>query len=199
MLIIGDVHALFSQYESIIYSESFLEGDKAKTLVIGDFGIGFNNPPINVMKMGNHRYFRGNHDNPTMCKEDPFCIKDGTLHEGIFCVGGAYSIDKYRRTEGIDWWHDEELTINEFNNIINDYENIKPDVVATHDCPANVKSYLIKKSFDAGDSRTQQALETMFTIHKPSIWFFGHWHMSFDKIIGGTRFICLNELETMRL
>ena len=47
-----------------------------------------------------------------------------------------------------------------------------------------------------GDSsRTRQALDAMFDIHKPDLWLFGHWHDSQDRNVMGTRFICLNELE----
>jgi hypothetical protein len=35
----------------------------------------------------------------------------------------------------------------------------------------------------------------MFSIHKPDLWIFGHWHCDADEVIDGTRFICLNELS----
>jgi hypothetical protein len=44
-------------------------------------------------------------------------------------------------------------------------------------------------------TRTSEALDTMFQIHKPKINFFGHWHFDADDMIDGTRFICLNELS----
>jgi hypothetical protein len=34
----------------------------------------------------------------------------------------------------------------------------------------------------------------MFIGHKPKLWIFGHWHVPFDEVIAGTRFICLPEL-----
>lgn len=37
----------------------------------------------------------------------------------------------------------------------------------------------------------------MFTAHKPKLWLFGHWHMPFDEVVSGTRFICLAELATI--
>jgi predicted phosphodiesterase len=43
---------------------------------------------------------------------------------------------------------------------------------------------------------TSSLAQQMYTIHKPDLWIFGHHHKSFDETIGGTRFICLNELES---
>jgi hypothetical protein len=39
----------------------------------------------------------------------------------------------------------------------------------------------------------------MWNFYKPETWIFGHWHLSFDKVISGTRFICLNELDAIDL
>ena len=44
-------------------------------------------------------------------------------------------------------------------------------------------------------SRTRQAFQAMFEAHQPDLWVFGHWHHSFDGVLDGTRFVCLNELE----
>lgn len=48
-------------------------------------------------------------------------------------------------------------------------------------------------------SRTSQVLEQMRVFHKPKIWVFGHYHMGFDKVYEGTRFVCLPELKVMEL
>jgi Icc-related predicted phosphoesterase len=42
-------------------------------------------------------------------------------------------------------------------------------------------------------------LHMMFQEHQPKLWVFGHHHQSKDVQINGTRFVCLNELETMTL
>ncbi len=44
-------------------------------------------------------------------------------------------------------------------------------------------------------SRTMQALNAMFELHRPDLWFFGHWHRSAGAVIDGTRFQCLGELR----
>ncbi len=49
-------------------------------------------------------------------------------------VGGAVSVDKYRRTEGIDWWPQETLTDEQV-----EYCCRGPvDVIVSHDCPMGV-------------------------------------------------------------
>lgn len=38
-----------------------------------------------------------------LMRGEVYCIKGST----IFVMGGGYSIDKYRRTEGVSWWSQE--------------------------------------------------------------------------------------------
>ena len=40
----------------------------------------------------------------------------------IFDMGGGYSIDKYRRTEGVSWWPQEMPSEEEYNNAL---ENLR--------------------------------------------------------------------------
>jgi hypothetical protein len=44
-------------------------------------------------------------------------------------------------------------------------------------------------------TRTGEALQAMFDIHKPDYHFFGHWHVTKQMDIQGTRFVCLGELD----
>jgi hypothetical protein len=53
-------------------------------------------------------------------------------------IGGALSIDKAHRTEGLNWWVDEELSIQEMNSIFDKYIKEKPDIMVTHDCPEEI-------------------------------------------------------------
>lgn len=50
-----------------------------------------------------------------------------------------------------------------------------------------------------GKSQTRTMLQKMFEEHKPELWIFGHHHKSKDEVINGTRFICLDELETFEI
>ena len=200
--IIGDVHGKFKPYRNIIRDAPF-------SIQVGDMGVGFRgyrhgelvhltNPPFDAMSEGRHLFIRGNHDNPEVCKRQRYWIPDGSTVDGVYCLGGAVSIDRAYRTEGLDWWPDEELSYAELEAHIDAYAAIKPDVVITHDCPQSIANEILAafnmRKIEDG-SRTRVALERMLAIHQPRLWFFGHWHVSLRFQRGRTTFQCLNELE----
>ena len=116
----------------------------------------------------------------------------------MMLIGGAYSIDRQWRTEGYDWWPDEQLSLPELNTLVDVYSTVRPRIMVTHDCPeslAPVMAAIGKFRYDYVSNRTRQALQAMLEIHRPEIHIFGHWHFSLDKVIDGTRFVCLAELE----
>lgn len=203
--LIGDVHGKWGAYKKII------RDCPHPSLQVGDMGVGFkrwdpveerlvssSNPPYDAMSAGDNRFIRGNHDSPDDCFRHPFWVPDGSFHHGIFCVGGAVSIDRAYRTEGIDWWADEELSLARLDQIVTDYSEKKPSVVVTHDCPESVAGQIMstfnKTKIEDG-SRTRQALEVMLYRHRPKLWVFGHWHHSIRFAMGGCLFVCLAELE----
>jgi predicted phosphodiesterase len=184
MRYIGDVHGKMKQYVAIT------QGIEA-SIQVGDFGAGFSPlPNIDI----NHRFIRGNHDDPAICAKSPNWIPDGTIDNDTFFVGGAYSIDKDDRTIGRDWWDDEEISWGKLNELIDVYANVKPRIMVTHDCPRQIATTLWSFLLTGG-SRTSSALQAMLEIHQPEIWLFGHYHTNINKVINGTQFICLAELE----
>lgn len=204
MKFIGDVHGKYKQYHAIIRANP-------NTIQVGDMGVGFirygnyregelhANPFRDLMLETGARFIRGNHDNPGWCKRHSQWIKDGhveTTQNGtkIMFVGGAFSIDKAYRREGYDWWADEELSQAEMWDISLSYEKEKPDVMVTHDCPiVMVQEMHSHHMFD--NSKTQQFMQSLWNMHKPKLWIFGHHHHPFDMEIEGTRFVCLEELR----
>ena len=200
---IGDVHGKYNRYKKLIK-------DVPVSMQVGDMGVGFRgfsdinsityltNPPFDSMEKGDHHYIRGNHDNPGACKQQKHWIPDGTVHNGVFCSGGAASIDRAWRTEGLDWWEDEELSYSDAMKVFDSYTDSKPRYVMTHDCPPSISDMLVKSKMQLGGVTTN-LMGNMFEAHKPELWIFGHWHTSFDKVVLGTRFICLNELEHIDL
>lgn len=193
--IIGDIHGKISAYSNLLIGVE-------ESIQVGDFGIGFlgKEREEKLLEFNknypNHWFIRGNHDHPQKCTEYPNYVYDGFVKNDIMFVGGAWSIDHASRLEGFDWWQDEECSIEELNRIIELYALAKPRVMITHDCPESV-SYQLFCS-DNGKlhykTRTGQALQAMFEIHKPDLWVFGHWHMDIDQYVKNTRFICLDEL-----
>lgn len=62
-----------------------------------------------------------------------YCIEGNT----IFVMGGGYSIDKYRRTEGVSWWPQEMPSEEEYHNAIMNLEKVgnHVDYIITHTAP----------------------------------------------------------------
>ena len=197
-LIIGDVHGKLEQYVKLANTAD-------RSIQLGDLGVGF--PDWNHRRLvldglhGDHKFIRGNHDNPSVARGMANYIPDGHHdHDtGIFFVGGAFSIDKRFRIEGVDYWSDEECSYQEFETIYDEYVEIKPRIVMTHDAPESVVYDVFpfyRRQMDKRKSLTRSALQAMLDIHRPEKWFFGHWHRSVNATIDGTNFRCLKELES---
>jgi len=196
---IGDTHGKYGAYKTIIKLYP-------NTIQLGDMGIGFKkydsydgesyftNPPYDKMVQMNARFIRGNHDNPFVCKNHTQWIADGTIEGDMMFVGGAFSIDKDYRREGYDWWPEEELSHIEMLKILDIYVRNKPRIMVTHDAPECMLTYLVSHHMKFS-TRTGQFFDRLFEEHQPEIWVHGHHHISFDKVVKGTRFVCLAELE----
>lgn len=196
--IIGDIHGKINAYECLLK-------DQEKTIQVGDFGIGFGNNEWhdrvnNIHQKADHRFIRGNHDNPDKCPSMNGWIRDGHYENGVMFIGGAWSYDHGHRINGVNWWPNEELSMQQFYQIFDDYEKLQPEVMITHDCPFEVAT---KMFFDTGiaptgeqiSTRTSTAFQSMFEIHQPKFWFFGHWHHSSKLDLKATHFRCLGELD----
>lgn len=197
MRFIGDIHGNLKQYYSRI--------DCSESIQVGDFGIGFVPNLIENFSLqlnGNHRFIRGNHDNPNICKNYHGYIPDGTIetinNTTLMYIGGASSIDKKWRIEGVTWWKNEELSYKEFDKMIDLYSTNKPSIMVTHECP-EMLVHTIKPYAKSEHSITRNAFNQMYEIHQPDIWIFGHWHLSYNNKIQNTNFICLDEFETINI
>ena len=196
MRIIGDIHTKWPAYQKLCKScESSIQ--------VGDFGIGFlsvqNTDFMNDWMIENptHKFINGNHDKPALCKKMTGYLPNGVYDE-MMVMGGAFSHDKIRRTEGVDWWADEELSNEELYEMVDLYEKSKPKVMITHEGPLLVVKDLILGNYKhQTKTRTGQALQAMFEIHQPDLWVFGHYHEYHKSKFGNTEFVCLEELGWM--
>jgi hypothetical protein len=212
--IVGDIHGKVMDYKfyslGIGRTRSGKEISVDRSIQLGDFGMGFAKSPYWNENMQQwfednpgHRFIRGNHDDPAVCKTMPGYIPDGRVEGHSMFIGGAWSIDHAWRTAGVNWWEDEECSIEQFNQLIDTYTIVRPRVMFTHDCPTEAAIELFQKSGllfgGAGakleNTRTASALQAMYEIHQPDFWFFGHWHHTVDMKLGNTRFHCLGELD----
>ncbi len=183
--LIGDIHGRVGKYNSILMDEK----DVDFTLQLGDMG--FNSEYSWLIKYVDpikHRMIMGNHDDYEYTP--PHALGDFGLWNNIFFVRGAESIDRDYRTIGIDWWQDEQLSIETCNKALEMYSSVKPDIVCSHDCPSETAEFLFQIR---QHSQTRQLLSAMFQEHQPKMWFFGHHHKNISTQLHGTLFRCLDE------
>ncbi len=186
--LIGDIHGKTGEYEKIIR-------ENEKTLQLGDFGIGF----VEIPPLGwgaNHKAIRGNHDNPMLAIEHSHFLPSFGVWNDIFHIGGTESIDRWTRTEGVDWWSQEEMSYGQLQIAIDYYKYIKPNFVVSHDCPQSIFNMLIP---DGRIGVTRAAMQAMFDGYPPMRWVFAHHHRSWQDTIRGCHFQCLDELEVLEV
>ena len=170
---------------------------------VGDLGIGFVKPSEDAERIASREDFwfiRGNHDNPDLCREHPRYLGDWGNHKFMFWVSGAWSIDQALRTEGVSWWHDEELSAADSERAFSDYITAKPRVMITHDGPSSLfASEGPMEIWRFQPSSTSTLLQAMLEAHQPDAWIFGHHHTKEDFVLGPTHFRCLDIGETLTL
>lgn len=202
MILCGDIHGEFAALKRILSST------EEDVIVLGDLGIGFPGIGDNPLFRKNMKFIRGNHDKPSACKNHSQYLGDyGYLPEKrMMYISGAISVDSYCRTPGVDWWDDEHLSYSDLQKAIDLYAKVKPDIVISHDCPWEITEnicnavvaanpYLIKYGPPKMYS-TNIAFDTMLSVHRPSRWYFGHWHIKYEKEVKGTKYRCLDIFET---
>lgn len=207
MRIIGDCHGKFRQYFHLIKDVEY-------SVQVGDFGFEqayeFLKQMVNPEK---HKIVLGNHDDYDYIKKHglPHNLGDyGVTNHGghtFYYCRGAFSIDcKARLRNESEWgktyWPEEELPYFALYAALKLYEYSKPNLVITHDCPQSIVDMVGHEDTVRAfgwevplKTVTQQALQSMFEVHQPKMWVFGHYHTSKRFTINGTEFICLSELE----
>jgi len=190
LIIIGDVHTKIDKYWEILQKYK-----DYNSIQVGDFGFSDEHKwHLENINSEKHKINFGNHDDYTYLNSPHSLGNYSVLENGIMTLRGALSIDKTNLTENIDWFENEELNYGEMQEAIDAYIQNKPRIMITHDCPVEIRKTL----FNISDkTMTSNGLQAMFEEHQPEIWIFGHHHKSMDVVINKTRFICLDELETI--
>ena len=199
--IVGDTHGKITKYVNIVK-------DCDHSIQIGD--LGFDYSGLSVLDPVKHRVIGGNHDNYTNHGPgEPFHMQtkhflgDYGVYEvdgrSIFFVRGGHSIDKKYRTEGVDWWPEEQITYKLGVDAILSYTKADCPIMLAHECPVSAIDYISGlKTYDGElirPSFTAHLLQAMFDIRQPDIFIHGHHHVDKTYHIGKTKFICLNELS----
>lgn len=143
----------------------------------------------------------GNHENFDLVKEIPIDKETGfgfvsqhihylprgfifrpeveTISMKILCCGGADSVDKIWRKEGLSWWPQEAISLEDIKKVKEgDY-----DFVLTHCCGydtfAQYKNILISHNQlkDTGDHLSEKNLQKILDKINYGKHFFGHYHV----------------------
>ena len=138
----------------------------------------------------------GNHENFDLLNQYPVTtwnggkvheVRPGILHlmrgqvfqiEGMkfFTFGGADSIDKHYRKEGVSWWPQERPAEEEFDEGMNNLakHNYSVDYVISHTAPLNIAEQL------TACSTRLDPVTIMLSVFQEKIsfkrWYFGHFH-----------------------
>ena len=95
----------------------------------------------------------------------------------FFCMGGAYSMDKYLRTPGVNWWPQELPGNDDYHTAIQNLQNhdMRVDYVLTHTAP---QSLILRMGSapDRHDAELTGFLDWVWHDAAFRQWYFGHWH-----------------------
>jgi hypothetical protein len=203
LFLYGDIHGRVAEYLKLI--SELPPG--SRSIQLGDTYLGY--PNVNIPAMADHKFIRGNHCNPKLCKEHPNYLGDyGYLpDDDLFFLSGAQTASWRVLGNSKYWYKDEELSDSALNDVIAIYKETSPKIVISHTAPSEAAreilkdldgSYFLNKHDDV-ESRTSGALQEMLEAHQPSAWYFGNFHINREFLIGGTKFRCLAEMATFEV
>ncbi len=206
--ITGDMHG---EYGRLVYANKELD-DGDILIACGDWGYIFANDKsenslLDDIEKKNYSilFVDGNHENFPAIYSYPeeewnggriHRIRNSIIHlcrgqvfeiEGLkfFTFGGGYSLDKWRRTENVDWWSQEMPENREFEEGKKNLEKhgFKVDYIITHTANIKTLEYL---PFALKDTAIKPSVpeEHVLNYYLEDIrerceykkWFFGHFH-----------------------
>jgi hypothetical protein len=200
LFLIGDIHGRIPEYLRLI--STLPPG--SRSIALGDLYLG--RPGVDLPELpAEHKFIRGNHDNPRLCREHPNYLGEyGYLPDDeLFFVSGAQTASWRVLGNSKYWYNDEELSDSALNEAISLYKEKRPSMLVSHTAPFEAAreilkdlngSYFLSKQIDL-ESRTSRALQEMFEAYQPSAWYFGHFHINREFVIGETKFRCSAELS----
>ena len=138
-------------------------------------------------------FIGGNHDNWTELEKLPvgsdglaplhsnikYLPRPGrtTLHGLVIGgLGGAFSVDCQYRTEGKDWWVNEEPTVGHLQQLM---QAGPIDVLLAHDVPSGVPlkpGLALNDELGSRANRTRELVAEAVRALQPRAVFCGHWH-----------------------
>ena len=132
--------------------------------------------------------FRVLHDNVAHIPRGTLWTWDGVNFLGL---GGAHSVDRQWRRDGVEWFPEETLTYGQAFHAGTTPENI--DVMITHDCPAGVEipgisgnPHGFPKEEIALAEKHRELLGYVVDRLQPKILVHGHYHVSYSDMLDRT-------------
>lgn len=213
LFVTGDLHGDYDLHKLNNYTLKNLTRQDY-VIIAGDAGIIWDGGPKDkyVQKILNHWKFTtlfvdGNHENFDLLDAYPVetwnggnvhIINENIIHlmrgqvyeiknSKIFTMGGATSIDKMYRKEGVSWWRQELPSIEECVEGLNNLEKHawEVDYIISHDCSDRIFDKLAESHlFLNGKTKTQLSVffEELETHVKYKHWFFGHYHHDIPEL-----------------
>ena len=209
--ITGDKHGTFVPLFSL--AEKVELRDTDILIIAGDAGYVWNEDyRYNVESLqqifpGTITFIDGNHENHALLNSfeiiqwnggKAHCVGERVYHlmrgevysiygNNFFTLGGARSVDKDRREEGVSWWKEEEPTQEEIEygrkQLIHHADEI--DYVITHESPLFARSHISRPKRIDEDYHLPALLDEWYEIisKAPRLkkWYFGHMHV--DQLI----------------
>ena len=217
--ITGDTHGtldldkvirFFDEHEGEYSEEDYL-------IICGDVGVcGFSasreratrealrNLPVTVLFVdGNHEHHQNLNDYPVeewnggkvhRIENTIIHLMRGQVYDingtTFFTFGGAYSVDKYIRQEGIDWFPEEIPSREEYEEGWNNLEKtgFQVDYIISHTAPREVAAAIGFGEMSDDEIELRQYLQRVADNTDFTAWYFGHFHQ--DEEVEG-QFFCL--------
>lgn len=209
LYVTGDTHGSLDFQKILDWAEATkLNKDKDYLIILGDFGFVWENKRDNYEKEKldfisclpfTTLFIDGNHENHSRLNamrvvnfmggkahkvyDSIYHLMRGQVYEiagkRIFTFGGASSIDKHLRTDGVSWWKEEEFNYREANTAYDNLNKInwEVDYVLTHSAPLSIRDKLFEGNNLYKPSATERLLEAILRNIKFKRWYFGHYHI----------------------
>lgn len=211
IFITGDKHGTFTPLFGLAEKNELLESDIL--IIAGDAGYVWKDDykytveSLEQVFPGTVAFIDGNHENHAVLNRTEISLwNGGRVHRmsdrvyhlmrgeiyniyssTFFTFGGARSVDKDRREEGVSWWKEEEPTEAELEYGRNQlYKHIgEIDYIITHETPLFARAHINRSKPIDGDYILPAELDEWYKAAKTSPklkkWYFGHMHA--DKLI----------------
>jgi UDP-2,3-diacylglucosamine pyrophosphatase LpxH len=214
ILLVGDHHG---QWDRLFEKINYYKINNCVLIHVGDGGEGFKIKKKqlrefdllnNLFKKHNIRYWsiRGNHSDPFYFNGniklsnfellDDYTVRELNGEKFLF-VGGAVSIDRLYRREGLSYWRDETFVLDE--------SKIQEcDVLITHSAPSwvgpfdkqGISSWCEKDPTLWDECLTERKdHDTLLKLSKPKRSYHGHFHLYSQVEHNGTVATILDELQ----